>query len=536
MKYSASLAVAGAAVASAAAVPLEAPIDYCPVVVKTIGLSWIELEQFVPAHTIPLEEAAACVDKSVEEPSFVFPNLTVTAPFTDGLGNEDDYPTSGDGSSSGGDYPAGHLSETYSASVAVPYPTGIANYTNGYPIPPTGGLYSKSSSASYSQGTNSASVISNSSSASASATASVSASASASATSSSALTSSSTTSANPAKSTTCRNPRVRVEWSNMSNSQRDAYVAGIRCLMEKPSSNPGRFPGSRSLYEDLTSLHQQVVGQVHQSGKFLVFHRFFVYIFEKKMREECNFRGPLAWWDESKYADDFSKSDVFSPRWFGAAPHAINGRGVCVTESGFGNYEPNLGPGSAVNNPHCLSRALDNASTKGCGPQYVETCNRAKNYDAFRQCAEMTYHAYGHNGVGSVMSNVATSTEDVSSLPQGSPRAEREKRKKKRKKNLPKLQKLSHDPLELPRTSANLITQFLALFYMHHGFVDRNYRYWQNRGTSRNNEMGGAFSSSNSRQVTPRDTLPALGLVPDVTIADVMNTENNFLCYKYDSE
>lgn len=48
--------------------------------------------------------------------------------------------------------------------------------------------------------------------------------------------------------------------------------------------------------------------------------------------------------------------------------------------------------------------------------------------------------------------------------------------------------------------------------------------------------MGGAFSSSNSRQVTPRDTLPALGLVPDVTIADVMNTENNFLCYKYDSE
>lgn len=433
MKYSASLAVAGAAVASAAAVPLEAPVDYCPVVVKTIGLSWIELEQFVPAHTIPLEEAAACVDKSVEEPSFVFPNLTVTAPFTDGLGNEDDYPSSGDGSSSGGDYPAGHLSETYSASVAVPYPTGIANYTNGYPIPPTGGLYSKSSSASYSQGTNSASVISSSSSASASATASVSASASASAsaTSSSALSSSSTTSANPAKSTTCRNPRVRVEWSNMSNSQRDAYVAGIRCLMEKPSSNPSRFPGSRSLYEDLTSLHQQVVGQVHQSGKFLVFHRFFVYIFEKKMREECNFRGPLAWWDESKYADDFSKSDIFSPRWFGAAPHAINGRGVCVTESGFGKYEPNLGPGSAVNNPHCLSRALDNASTKGCGPQYVETCNRAKNYDAFRQCAEMTYHAYGHNGVGSVMSNVATSTEDVSSLPQGSPRAERKNEKKK---------------------------------------------------------------------------------------------------------
>jgi len=484
MKYSASLAVAGAAVASAAAVPLEAPIDYCPVVVKTIGLSWIELDQFVPAHTVPLEEAVACVEKSVEEPSFVFPNLTVTAPFTDGLGNEDDYPSTGDQPSDGG-YPAGHLSETYSASVAVPYPTGIANYTNGYPIPPTGGMYGKSSSASVVSGSSSASISAPA--ATSSAFSSASASASASATSSSALTSSSTTSSNAAKSTSCRNPRVRVEWSNMSNSQRDAYVAGIRCLMEKPSSNPSRFPGSRSLYEDLTSLHQQVVGQVHQSGKFLVFHRFFVYIFEKKMREECNFRGPLAWWDESKYANDFSKSDIFSPRWFGAAPVAINGRGVCVSESGFGSYEPNLGPGSAINNPHCLSRALDSGSTRGCGQQYVDTCNRAKNYDAFRQCAEMTYHAYGHNGVGSVMSNVATSTED-------------------------------------------------PLFFAHHGWVDRNYRFWQNRGTSRNNEMGGAFSSSNSRQVTPRDTLPALGLVPDVTIADVMNTENNYLCYKYDSE
>lgn len=256
--------------------------------------------------------------------------------------------------------------------------------------------------------------------------------------------------------------------------------------MEKPSSNTSRFPGSRSLYEDLSSLHQQVAPQFHQSGKFLVFHRFYLSVFERLLRNQCAYNGPMIWWDETKDAGNFAKAPMFTKRWFGEMPAAINGRGVCI-ESGFGSYEPNIGPSSAINNPHCLSRALDDKVTTNCGKRAVDSCRNAKNYDTFRQCAEMTYHAYGHNGVGSVMANVATS---------------------------------SCDPL----------------FFLHHLFVDFNYRQWQILGATRNFEIGGPRGANDQSQVTPDDVLPGYGLVPDATIANVLNTENNFLCYRYDLE
>lgn len=447
MKYAASI-VAGAAVASAAAVRSEPAIDYCPVVVKTIGLSWIDLTEFKPAHTQALEEAKAAIESSKPQPQYVYNNITVTAT---NVITQDSYPT-------GSGYPTGHMSGTYSASVAAPYPTGLSNFTGNYPVP-TGGVYSTKTASAASEESDSAGR------------------------------SSSSTSSAAAQSTgsTCTNPRVRVEWSNMSDSDRDSYVAAISCLLKKPSADTSKYPGSRNRYEDLSSLHQQVAGQVHQSGKFLVFHRFYLYMFEYLLRNECGMTTPFPWWDEANWAGKFADSDLFTERWLGTIPEAVNGRGVCIQDTGFGSYEPNLGPDSAVNNPHCLSRALDESTTAKCGSSYVDNCRNAQNYDAYRQCVEFTYHAYGHNGVGSVMSNVATSPED-------------------------------------------------PFFFSHHAAIDREYRYWQNRGADRDNEMGGPMSSSDNTQVTPSDILPALGIVADVAIADVMSTENGYLCYKYDSE
>lgn len=505
MKFSASLAVAGAAVASAAAVPvenvIETPVDYCPVVVKTIGLSWIELEQFVPAEEWTVEKAESCISKSKPDPAQVWHNLanytsnvgqdnngngTATypggsVPINDEYPSGDSYPTDG-AYPTGGGYPTGgaHPTASYSASVQAPYPTGYANFSSSYPVGPTGGAYSsQSASGLYSSGSASASSSASSSSA---ASQTIAAGRSSSSVSSSAATTSSAAS----RPTGCTTPRVRIEWRNANDRQRDAFVAGIRCLMEKPSSNPARFPGSRSLYEDLSSLHQQVVGQVHQSGKFLVFHRFYISIFERLLRNQCSYNGPMIWWDEEKDAGAFDKAPMCTKRWFGEMPAAINGRGVCV-ESGFGSYEPNIGPSGAINNPHCLSRAVNEQTTQYVGKRAVDSCRNAQNYNDFRECAEMTYHAYGHNGVGSVMSNVATSPCD-------------------------------------------------PLFYLHHFFIDRNYRQWQNLGKTRNYEIGGPSSHSDSTPVKPTDKLPAYGLVPDVTIADVLNTENNYLCYRYDDE
>jgi tyrosinase len=53
---------------------------------------------------------------------------------------------------------------------------------------------------------------------------------------------------------TCSNPRVRQEWDSYSDSDRQAFVNAVRCLMGKPAS--GQFSQAKSRYEDLVALHQ----------------------------------------------------------------------------------------------------------------------------------------------------------------------------------------------------------------------------------------------------------------------------------------
>lgn len=255
--------------------------------------------------------------------------------------------------------------------------------------------------------------------------------------------------------------------------------------MTRPSTNTRTFPGSMNLFEDLVSLHQQLVGGVHNSGLFLVWHRYYINVYHSLLTEECGYTGPYVWWDERRDAGNFANAPMFTARWFGELSASAEGRGACVMETGFGAYQPNLGPNSAINNPHCLSRAVDENLTLRTNSDWFNNCAGAQNYDAFRSCSELTYHAYGHNGVGSVMSNVATSPED-------------------------------------------------PLFFLHHGFIDYGYKVWQNGGSTRNMEVGGPNASGGT--LTPTAVLTSRGLRPDVTVADVLDAEGDYLCYVYDTE
>jgi tyrosinase len=126
-------------------------------------------------------------------------------------------------------------------------------------------------------------------------------------------------------SATCSNPRVRQEWDSYSDSDRQAFVSAIRCLMGKPAS--GQFGNAKSRYEDLVALHQTLTPNVHGSSKFLIWHRYYLWTFEDVLRSECGFDRNLPWWDETKYSGRFDASSIFSDQWFGG----INAGGNCIT-------------------------------------------------------------------------------------------------------------------------------------------------------------------------------------------------------------
>jgi len=276
-----------------------------------------------------------------------------------------------------------------------------------------------------------------------------------------------------AASASCANPRVRVEWDSYANKQE--FVNSIKCLMGKPSA--GGFPGSKSRYEDIVTLHQTLTPNVHNNDKFLLWHRYLTWVFEDILRTECGLSVPMPWFDETRYAGRFAQSSVFSSQWFGAI--AVGGN--CVTDGQFANLAINIGPGP-TNQPHCLSRNGDGAKTQYCNSAFVNTCNSYGDFAGMASCSETGPHAWGHNGIGAVM----------------------------------------EDPYASPAD---------PVFWLHHGFIDRNFRIWQNGNPSvRTTTINGKDHFGNA--LTLDTTINMQGLRPDITVRDILDTTGK-LCYKY---
>lgn len=128
----------------------------------------------------------------------------------------------------------------------------------------------------------------------------------------------------------CASPYIRVEWSNMRNEDRHGFLNGVKCLWDRPSK--GGFPGSTNRWEDIVVVHQRMTGEVHQNGIFLPWHRYYLWVMMRIMREECGYRGPFPWWDEVKYGGRFAQAPVFTPEYFGSLPQATNGQGTCIND------------------------------------------------------------------------------------------------------------------------------------------------------------------------------------------------------------
>ncbi|KAI3316860.1 Di-copper centre-containing protein [Xylariaceae sp. AK1471] len=281
------------------------------------------------------------------------------------------------------------------------------------------------------------------------------------------------------------NPNVRFEWSNYSNGDRTAFVQAIKCLQGKPSGG-SQYTGSQNRYEDLASVHRGMTANIHQTAAFLVWHRYFVWVFEQMLREECGFNRAMPWWDETKNAGNFAASDIFSNAWFGNLPaKTANNQGTCIQSGEFSGDTLHVGPGSANQN-HCLSRAADESQTAQCNSDFTNSCLSMNAYDDFRHCFELGPHGYGHNGIGAVMAEVSSSVGD-------------------------------------------------PIFFMHHLFVDHTFRIWQNANPSRLTTISGcADANSPCTPITLDTQLSSNGLRPDMAVRDVLNTLGGATCYRYD--
>ncbi|KAJ4480269.1 Di-copper centre-containing protein, partial [Lentinula aciculospora] len=116
----------------------------------------------------------------------------------------------------------------------------------------------------------------------------------------------------------CTNPTIRREWRTLDRDGRAAWISAVKCLAASPNnpdlvatvnSSISQIPAmntSASFWDDISYIHMDL--NIHQTGMFLPFHRWFVHLVEQAMVEKYGFSGGFPYWNWTIDAPDFYKS------------------------------------------------------------------------------------------------------------------------------------------------------------------------------------------------------------------------------------
>lgn len=197
---------------------------------------------------------------------------------------------------------------------------------------------------------------------------------------------------------TLSNIKVRREWGSLSRSQKLAYVNAVKCLQSKPAKTPDTLaPGAKTRFDDFVTTHINQTLTIHYTGNFLSWHRYYTWLYEEALQEECGYTGTQPYWNWALTArTGLANSPIFdgSDTSMSGNGEYIPGQadivlgansglppvylpagtgGGCVTSGPFRNMTVNLGPaaldvpggvqvsnpnGPFAYNPRCLKRDL----------------------------------------------------------------------------------------------------------------------------------------------------------------------------------
>ncbi|OJD18660.1 hypothetical protein AJ78_01356 [Emergomyces pasteurianus Ep9510] len=338
---------------------------------------------------------------------------------------------------------------------------------------------------------------------------------------------------------------IRKEWRFLSKAERRNYIQAVYCLQSKPSLfTAEEAPGSKNLFDSFSVVHITKTQFIHGNFNFLAWHRYFVWAYEKALREECGYHGVSPYWEWGFDVHDPQKSAVFdgSPYSLGSngapLPHReptyrllpppplpqtesrvfpAGTGGGCVMFGPFSDLTSNLGPvalpGGDINNPlrynpRCLMRDM----SPYVGQHYTAfnwstwTIEESKDIDGFQSRLagapgnhdqkSFPLNFFGVHGGGHVfLGGMTGQHSDFYSSPQ--------------------------EPA----------------FFLHHGQIDRLWSIWQWLDFGeRRDAIYGTLSLANippTRNGTLDDIIDVGPLAPPIPVRDVMSTIDGPFCYFY---
>lgn len=310
----------------------------------------------------------------------------------------------------------------------------------------------------------------------------------------------------------CTEFRARYEWRALAPSDKADYISAVQCLQRLPPKIKGR-PEVNSRYDEFLVTHIDLTPAIHKVAGFLPWHRYYVVLQEKALREECGYRGPIPYWDSSLDADSdrpihespiFNANTGFGGDGFGGTykiPSDLTSVGVidvpsfskgCIRDGPFVNYTVSMGPGRLVTK-HCLVRNINETYRHYVTSSAVRKLLDQPTYELFRvemegypNTADRRVHDGGHMLVGGDMGNPISSPSD-------------------------------------------------PIFFLHHANLDRLWWIWQQADSTRRlyEIAGRAIATPPYTNVTLETPLVFNTLARGILIKEVMDIHAEPLCYTY---
>ena len=149
-------------------------------------------------------------------------------------------------------------------------------------------------------------------------------------------------------STTTQDRKLTTIRSDLSVDERKEYIRAVLCLQSKPPKAPkDKVPGSLSRFDDFVATHMTMAPALHSSTNLFAAHRYFIYTYEKALREECGYQGyqpvrllalvlllylsdPFQYMNYDRYANDPINSPMFD-----GSDSSMGGNGAKSTYSGI---------------------------------------------------------------------------------------------------------------------------------------------------------------------------------------------------------
>ncbi|KAI1662546.1 Di-copper centre-containing protein [Daldinia decipiens] len=329
----------------------------------------------------------------------------------------------------------------------------------------------------------------------------------------------------------CGTSYVRNDWRTLSQDQRLDFISAVRCLQSRSGETSGTFAGVKSRYDDFVALHISQADYIHWVGHFLPWHRYFLWLFEQALRNECSYEGSVPAIDWTQDAVDEASllgSPIFDPEYgFGGNGDYIEdisdfpdewvtdidipGRsgGGCLANGPFAETNASMGPGRHTEyTPRCIRR--DFSLWLMLRTLNADTANfvlDASSYFEFEHRTEgltlgilgVSVHSGGHLGIGGMLGDMANTWSSTV------------------------------DPI----------------FWVHHCAIDRLWDIWQRKvdWESRRSDIGGPdtqwaypynyFGEKPYTNVTLDFAMNFGDIGGMVNIREVMDVQDSPLCFAY---